>query len=214
MPTVLHILLADDHEVMRLGVKDLLQAHPGWEVCAEASDGRQAVALAGMHHPDVAVVDVSMPELNGIEAARQIRRISGNTAVLLFSFHQTEADVAEARAAGASGFVLKSDAARRLEAAVEAVAQGATCFPEQPRAPGAPQETRSPGPAHAPRLTPREREIAQLLAEGKSNWCVATILGISIRTVETHRNKIMQKLGLRSVVELVHYAVRNGMVEP
>jgi DNA-binding NarL/FixJ family response regulator len=211
---MLNILLADDHEVMRLGVKDLLQAHPGWQVCAEASDGRQAVALAGVHHPDVAVVDVSMPELNGIETARQIRRVSGRTAVLLFSFHQTESDVADAMAAGASGFVLKSEAARRLEAAVEAVALGATCFPEKARPAGAALETRSSVPAHPPRLTPREREIAQLLAEGKSNWCVAKILGISTRTVETHRSKIMQKLGLRSVVELVHWAVRNGMVEP
>jgi len=212
---MLRILLADDHELMRRGVRELLKAHDGWEVCGEAADGRQAVALAAALQPAVAVIDLAMPELNGLETARQIGRASPRTAVLLFTAHRSEAVAAEAAAAGARGYVLKSEAALRLVEAVETVAGGGAfeerTVPADTRAPAAPRQRAR---ARQQQLTPREREIAQLLAEGKTNWCVGTILGISARTVETHRDKIMRKLGLESVVELVHYAVRNRMVDP
>jgi DNA-binding NarL/FixJ family response regulator len=212
---MLQILLADDHELMRRGVRNLLESHEGWRICAEAANGRQAVALAGALQPEVAVLDLSMPELNGLEAARQIHRVSGRTAVLLFSAHHSEATLDDAVAVGARGYVLKSEAASRLAEAVAALAEGTTFFP----ATGSGQVqagtvARAAAATRSGRLTPREREVAQLLAEGKTNWCVATILGISARTVETHRDKIMRKLGLESVVELVHYAVRNRLVDP
>jgi DNA-binding NarL/FixJ family response regulator len=212
---MLQILLADDHELMRRGVRDLLQTQGGWRVCAEATDGRQAVALAGALRPDVAVVDLSMPQLNGLEATRQIRQVSAGTGVILFSAHRSEATVVDAVAAGARGYVLKSEAGVRLIEAIEALASGSTFFgAESSRAAQGCASGRPALRARSHELTPREREIAQLLAEGKTNWCVGTILGISARTVETHRDKIMRKLGLESVVELVHYAVRNRLVEP
>lgn len=208
---MLRILLADDHEVIRRGVRDVLQAQEGWTICGEASEGYQAVALARDLRPDVAIVDVAMPVLDGLEVTRRIGRASPATRVLMFTMHDSSELVHEALRAGAQGYILKSNPAELLVGAVAAVAAGAT-FSAAPRNEAV--QPRRAGSAAGPPLTPREHEIAQLLAAGKTNGCVASILGISVKTVETHRTTIMQKLRLKSIVELVHYAVRNRMVTP
>lgn len=212
---MLQILIADDHGLLRKGLQDLLEEHPGWSVCGEATDGRQAVLLAEKLKPDVAVVDLLMPELNGIEVTRRICQASPATAVLVLAGGYSERIEEECASAGARGYVLKSNSEDRVIAAVESLVRGQTFFVRD-AARGGGERVPQPGarpPANVAGLTPREIEITQLLAEGKTNWCIATILGISARTVETHRANIMQKLGLQSVVELVHYAVRNRIVD-
>ncbi len=208
------IVIADDHEVMRRGIRSVLEAHEGWQVCAEAADGREAVEKVKSLRPRVAVVDLGLPGLSGIEATRQMRRHAPETEVVICTLREEETLAREALCAGARAFVLKSDGADPLTAAVEAASLGQGFYSPRytPEALGCPC---GPRQAHAHgTLTPREREIANLLAEGKTNFCVSVILGISVRTVETHRMKIMQKLHLESNVELVHYAIRNGLVEP
>jgi DNA-binding NarL/FixJ family response regulator len=212
---MLEILVADDHEVMRQGVRGLLEAEPNWRVCAQASDGREAVALATRVAPHVAILDLTMPELNGLEATRQILKVSPATKVLIFTVHDSEQLAREVLAAGAHGYVLKTDAATDLVSAVAALLTGTPYLSvRMSRARVDSTRARNGSPHQVAPLTAREREITQLLAEGKSNWCVAKILGISIKTVETHRGNIMHKLGLESIVELVHYAVRNQIVSP
>lgn len=212
---MLEILVADDHELMRQGVKGLLEAEPNWRVCAQASNGREAVALAASVAPHVAILDLTMPELNGLEATRQILKVSPPTKVLIFTAHDSEQVAWEVLAAGAHGYVLKTDAAKDLVSAVAALAAGSPYLSvRMSRARSDSARSQSGSRARVLPLTTREREIAQLLAEGKSNWCVAKILAISIKTVETHRGNIMHKLGLESIVELVHYAVRNQIVSP
>jgi DNA-binding NarL/FixJ family response regulator len=212
---VLQILIADDHALLRKGLQDLLEAHSGWQVCGEATDGREVVLLAEKLKPDVAVVDLLMPGLNGIEATRRIRGVSPATAVLVLAGGYSEQIEEESIAAGARGFVLKSNSEDRVIVAIESLARGETFFVREASR-SACERIAQAGPLQAQSavLTSREIEITQLLAEGKTNWCIATILGISVRTVETHRANIMAKLGLQSVVELVHYAVRNQLIEP
>jgi DNA-binding NarL/FixJ family response regulator len=216
---MVRILLADDHDIMRRGLRNLLETHPGWEVCGEAANGREAVKLARELKPDIVVLDLSMPELNGLEATRQIRKELPQTEVLIFTMHDTEQLVREVLAAGARGYVLKSDAGRYLISGIEAVAQHKPFFTSTVA------ETILDGylkvgsgqsaPVFAVNpLTPREREIVQLLAEGRTNKEVASALSISVKTVETHRRAIMSKLGIGSIVELVHFAIRNKLVTP
>jgi len=217
-PPTTRILIADDHEVVRHGVRELLSAHPGWETCCEASSGRDVVEMAQEERPDVAILDLSMPGLNGIEATRQILKTSPETRIIIFTMHETEDLVREVFRAGAHGYVLKSDAGTHLVAAITAVLEGRHfcstklsewIFEGFLRAAGSgPRET----PAEDT-LTPRERETVQLLAEGQSNKEVAAILGISVKTVETHRSMIMRKLRLRSFSDLVRYAIRNHIIE-
>jgi DNA-binding NarL/FixJ family response regulator len=211
-------LIADDHEVVRKGLKSLFSSRPGWIVCAEATNGREAVALAAQNRPDIVVMDISMPELNGLEATRQIRKMLPKTEVLVLSFHFTDKLIQEVVDAGARGYVLKSDASKDLLAAVEALANRRSFFTS-----GAAQilvdEFRNQASAQKPsvlvrRLSAREREVVQLLAEGKSSKEVAVALGISVKTAETHRAHIMRKLDIHSVTELVRYAVKNHMIEP
>jgi DNA-binding NarL/FixJ family response regulator len=214
----LRILVADDHDIMRRGLKQLLTAKPGWQVCAEAKNGREAVALAEQAKPDVVVMDISMPELNGLEAARQIKKVLPKTEIVILTLHFSDQLVHDIVEAGARGYIMKSDADRDLIAAVEAVSHRRSFFTpkaaemvlngfrKRNAAPEAPQEYRN-------RLTPREREIVQLLAEGKSSKEVAVALGISVKTAETHRANIMRKLEIHSVSELVLYAVKNQIIE-
>lgn len=212
---MLQILLADEHEVVRRGLRALLEDHPGWAVCAEARTGREAVALATTLQPDIALVDLTLPELNGIDATRQLRRVAPATAVLIFTMHKAEQQVQAAVRAGAHGYVLKADAATDLVAAVAALAQrrryfsawAAQALPAQALAAVGRVDA---GPVAV--LSGREREILQLLAEGKSNKQVATALLLSGKTVETHRAAIMRKLHATSIIELVRYAVRNGII--
>jgi DNA-binding NarL/FixJ family response regulator len=210
------ILLADDHELIRRGLRELLEAHPGYEVCGEAFDGRDAVEKVKQLRPDIVSLDVSMPVLNGLEATRQILKIAPNTEILVLTVHESEQIVRDVLDAGARGYLLKSDAGRDFVAAIESLKQHRPFFTGKVGTmvlEGFLSAAREPAAGAGP-LSSREREIVQLLAEGKSNKEVATILGISVKTAETHRNRIMHKLKLSSISELVHYAVRNGIIEP
>jgi DNA-binding NarL/FixJ family response regulator len=215
---MLRILLADDHEIVRRGLKELLEEQAGWTVCAEASNGRQAVELAVQARPHVAVLDFSMPELNGLEATRRIRQTVPETEVLIFTMHGSEALIREVLSAGARGYLLKSDAARQLIPAVESVSRHMPYFSGRVSAvvldgflKGRLAE---PRPLGAERLTSREREIVQLLAEGNSNKAIASRLDLSVKTVETHRASVMRKLELNSLADIIRFTVRNRIVEP
>ena len=214
---MVRILLADDHDVVRRGLRDMLTAHQDWQVCGEAADGREAVKLALKLKPDVVVMDLSMPELNGLEATRQIRHQLPRTEVLIFTMHETEQLIREVLAAGARGYVLKTDAARRLITGVRALSQHKPFFTtkvsEALLDAYIKSAARSDEGSAFRTLTAREREIVQMLAEGKSNKEVASKLSISVKTVETHRATVMRKLDINSIVELVHYAIRNQLVE-
>ena len=219
--SAIKILVADDHEIVRQGLRALLEAQPGWQVVAEAVDGRDAVDKAKRMHPDVVVLDVSMPNLNGLEATRQIRRALPRTEVLVLTMHDSEQLVREVLEAGARGYVLKSDAGRELVTAVESVRKSKPYFTSRVSEivlDGYLHAGATPAEAYnlprTVRLSPREREIVQLLAEGKSNKEVAAALHISVKTAETHRTNLMRKLDLHSISELVRYAIRNKMVEP
>jgi DNA-binding NarL/FixJ family response regulator len=213
------ILIADDHEVVRQGVRNILEAEENYELCAEATTGRDAVTLCEKHNPDVAVLDISMPGLNGIDAARQILKLCPKTKILIFTVHDAERLVYEVVEAGAHGYILKSDAGRHLVSAVKAILDGRHYFSSQVsevlfdsfRNKNLPHLQSAD--ASAPKPTSREREIIQLLAEGKSNKEVAASLGISVKTAETHRAAVMRKLGFHSIGELVRYAIRNHIIE-
>jgi DNA-binding NarL/FixJ family response regulator len=213
---MLRILVADDHEIVRRGLVSLLKSHLGWEVCGEAADGRQAVEKTKELKPDIVILDIGMPSLNGFEATRQIVHNNPRTKVLILTV--TEADEV-ARAvldAGARGFIFKSDAARDLVTAVEALECGRTFFTSRIAEMVLGGYFAGHGSANnknRPILTHRECEITQLLAEGKSTKEVAALLGLSVKTAETHRSNIMRKLDLHSVAELVLYAVRNNFVQ-
>jgi DNA-binding NarL/FixJ family response regulator len=212
--STLRILIADDHAVVRAGLRALLESRPGWEVSAEAADGREAVEKASKLKPQVVILDIGMPLLNGVEAARRIRKASPQTEILILTMHESDDLVQQVIDAGAHGYILKDDADRVLLAAVEALRQHKPYFSTRvagPRDSGdSPAEPSRPSRS---RLTPREREILQLLAEGKSNKEVASLLGISVNTAEAHRANIMLKLDLHSVTELVHYAIRNKIIK-
>ena len=210
------ILIADDHEIVRSGVRNLLESG-GYFCCGEASNGREAVKMAEELQPAVAILDVTMPVLNGIEAARQVLKLCPQTKVLVFTVHDAEQVVMEIFRSGAHGYLLKSDAGRQLLDAVQCVLGGKHYFSTRISevifdsmqngnlTHGTPKDEDKP--------TAREREIIQLLAEGSSNKEVADKLGISVKTVETHRAAIMRKLGLHSIGELVRYAIRNHIIE-
>jgi DNA-binding NarL/FixJ family response regulator len=212
------ILVADDHEVVRRGLCALLQAQPDWQICGEAADGREALEKAQKLKPDVVILDIGMPSLNGLEATRQILKLNPQTRILILTLHDSDQVIREVLNAGARGFLLKSDAARDLVAAVEALRRDKTYFTSKVAAmvlEGFLKQGTPSSMAAAPtrgRLTPREREIVQLLAEGKSTKEVAVALGLSVKTAETHRSNIMRKLELHSVSDLVLYAVRNNIV--
>jgi DNA-binding NarL/FixJ family response regulator len=212
----LRILIADDHEVARQGIRALLESHPGWEICAEAKDGREAVELATNSKPDIVLLDIGMPNLNGLDAARQILAMSPAIRILILTMHDAEQVVREVLAAGARGFVLKSDAARDLVAAVEALQHRRTFFTTrvtQMVLNGYLHQEKENQPLAKAVLTPREREVIQLLAEGKTSKEVAAALKLSVKTAETHRTNLMRKLDLHSVADLTLYAIRNGIVQ-
>jgi len=206
------ILIADDHELIRRGLIAALSDRPEWTVVAEAANGRQAVELARELSPNIAILDLSMPELNGLDAARQIRELLPETRILIVTAHESEQLVREVLEAGATGYVLKSDAGGVLARAVDALLAGRSFFTSSVGRlvlEGYLRAVRSEESAADQRLSPREREIVQLLAEGQSNKDVARILDLSVKTVETHRSNIMSKMGFESLAELVRYAIRN-----
>ena len=213
------ILFADDHAMVREGLRKVLEERPGWVVCGEARNGREAVAKARELKPDVLVLDFTMPELNGLEVTRQMRAARPQTEVLILTMHESEQLARAVLAAGAHGFVLKSDAGTTLVTAVEHLSQHRPFFTakvshmvldhDQHPVVSAGEEK----PA-GDRLTAREREIVQLIAEGRSSKQVGDVLGISVKTVDTHRANLMRKLGIHSVSELVRYAIREGIAAP
>ena len=216
LTSVVRILLADDHTVMRAGLRLLLERHDNFEVVGEAADGREAVEIAAAQKPDVVVMDVAMPHLNGVEAARQILSRNPDTAIVMLSMHSDESYVLRSLKAGARGYLLKDSAEADLIAAIQASVEGRSFFSPGVRALlkedyiyrlqkfGADDTYEL--------LTAREREVLQLVAEGRSNKEVASLLGLSLYTVETHRTHILQKLNLHSVPELILYAVRKGII--
>lgn len=214
------ILLADDHDLIRRGVKELLESHQGWQVVGEANTGWEAVRKAAELRPNIAIVDITMPQLNGLEASRRIRKASSRTEILIFSMHYSDQLIRDVLDAGVRGYVVKSDSARDLMGAVEALSNHRPFF--TPRAtelilnnfghrPDEQPEVAHDDPAERP--TAREREIIQLLAEGKTTKEAAAALGISVKTAETHRANVMRKLQVHSVTGLVLYAVRNRIIE-
>jgi len=215
---MLRILIADDHDLIRRGIRTLIQTHAGWEICGEAQTGREAVFQAEALKPDIVIMDISMPDLNGVEAAKRIRKILPATEVLILSVHYSDQLIREIVESGVRGYIVKSDSDRDLIIAVETLSHHKPFL--TPRATevilskfnGIGTTAELPGTVHD-RLTPREREIVQLLAEGKSSKEVATSLGLSVKTAETHRANIMRKLQLHTVTELVRYAVRNQIIE-
>ena len=217
MKTV-RILIADDHDLMRRGVRTLLEPHPGWEICGEATTGREAVAKAEELKPNIVILDISMPDLNGVDAAKRIKKASPDTEILIFSAHYSDQLIREILEAGVRGYIVKSDSDRDLVIAVESLAKKKPFFTSRATevmltsfSDGGPKQDVSE--PLRDRLTTREREIVQLLAEGKSSKEVASSLNISVKTAETHRANIMRKLQIHTVSELVRYAIRNQIVE-
>ena len=216
----LRLLVADDHDVVRKGVRTLLEEQPGWEVAAEAADGREAVEKAKLVQPDVTILDLSMPELNGLEAAKEILK-TVPTKVLILTMYDSDPLIRQTLEAGARGYLLKSDAGRDLVSAVEALRRNKTFFTPKvaqmvlegylgrPSKENDEENNRKNGL----RLTARQKQILQLLAEGKSSKEVAVALNISVKTAETHRANIMRRLDCHSVTELVRYAIRNHIIE-
>jgi DNA-binding NarL/FixJ family response regulator len=216
----LRLLVADDHDVVRKGVRTLLEEQPGWEVAAEAADGREAVEKAKLVQPDVTILDLSMPELNGLEAAKEILK-TVPTKVLILTMYDSDPLIRQTLEAGARGYLLKSDAGRDLVSAVDALRRNKTFFTPKvaqmvlegylgrPSKENDEDNNRKNGL----RLTARQKQILQLLAEGKSSKEVAVALNISVKTAETHRANIMRRLDCHSVTELVRYAIRNHIIE-
>jgi DNA-binding NarL/FixJ family response regulator len=214
--TTIKVLIADDHDLMRRGIKSIIETKKGWEVCGEVRTGAQAVAKAKELKPDIAILDITMPELNGLEAAKRIQKVSEKTEILMLSAHYSDQLIREVIEAGIRSYIVKSDSDRDLSIALDNLANHKPFF--------APRVTevilnsssgsispRTEGPRS--RVTSREREIIQLLSEGKSSKEVAMLLNISVKTAETHRANIMRKLQIHSVSDLVRYAVRNQIIE-
>jgi DNA-binding NarL/FixJ family response regulator len=212
----LRILVVDDHAVVRRGVRSLLESRQGWDVCGEATTGRDAVEQSRRLRPDVVVMDLSLPELNGLDATRQILKDAPETEVLVLTMHQSEELARDVLQAGARGYVLKSDADENLIAAVENLQQHKPFLTPTVTEFVLDGYIRDGADQDAARgaVTAREREIIQLIAEGKSNKNAASALSISVKTIEAHRANIMRKLHLHSVSDLVRYAIRNKIVQP
>jgi DNA-binding NarL/FixJ family response regulator len=215
----LRILIADDHEVVRRGLSTLLQTHEGWEICGEAKDGREAVEMTRQLKPDVVILDVGMPNLNGLAATRQLSQSNPQQKIIVLTITDSDEVIREALDAGARGFVLKSDAARDLVSAVEALQHNRMFFTSRVNdlvLEGFLDKGRNGTKGEAPKLpklTPREHEVVQLLAEGKSSKEVATLLNLSTKTAETHRSNIMRKLGFHSIRDIVVYAIKNNIIQ-
>lgn len=215
---MIRILIVDDHEMVRQGLRRIIEQREDWQICGEASTGREAVALAKKLMPNVVILDLGMPELNGLEASRQIKKAVPNAEILIFTVHESTDLTHDVLSAGARGYILKDDAGKHIIHAIESLADHKPYFTwkvsrtmlDAYLRPGEPA-TDKIGPFSE--LTAREREIVQLLAEGHSNKAVSARLGISVKTVETHRAAIMRKLSINSIAQLVRYAVRNHIIQ-
>lgn len=210
MPTV-RILVADDHDVLRRGVREILEHNPNWKVVAEASNGQEAIEKAKAFEPDIAIVDFSMPGMNGLDASREIAKSLPHTKVLILTVHDSDALIQETRQAGAHGYICKRESERDLIAAIKALASNKTFFPAAMTA-----DTHRPFNSERrtqPRLTSRQKEIVKLLAEGLHSEKIAARLGIRRKTVETHRYNIFLRTNCHSAADLVRYAIRNRIIE-
>ncbi len=212
-PSVKRVMLADDHAVVRRGLRTLIEGVPGWEICAEASDGNETVTLASETRPDILIMDLSMPGLGGVDATIQIRKILPQIEVLILTMHESDRLAGQALRAGARGYLLKGESEDKLMEALEALSR------HQPYFSPSVSETLLQGYLHSEpthdlkQLTPRERQIVKLVAEGKSNKVIASVLNLSIKTVETHRSAAMHKVGAKSAADLTLYAARNDLVQ-
>jgi DNA-binding NarL/FixJ family response regulator len=212
----LRLLLADDHEIVRKGLRKIIEGQPGWTIVAEVNNGRAAVEQAIQFKADIAVLDIGMPLLNGLEAARQLSKRGLRTKILILTMHESEALIQQVLETGARGYLLKSDAVRDLVPAIEALSQNKTFFTSKVAQMilegylGKSKETDDE--IDSLRLTSRQREIVQLIAEGRSSKEVASELGLSLKTAQTHRANLMRRLGCHTVAELVRYAVRNKII--
>jgi DNA-binding NarL/FixJ family response regulator len=212
-PSVKRVMLADDHAVVRRGLRTLIEGVPGWEVCAEAADGNETVKLAAEVKPDVLIMDLSMPGLGGVDATIQIRKILPQIEVLILTMHESDRLAGQALRAGARGYLLKGESEDKLMEALDALSR------HQPYFSPSVSETLLQGYLHSEpthdlkQLTPRERQIVKLVAEGKSNKVIASVLSLSIKTVETHRSAAMHKVGAKSAADLTLYAARNDLVQ-
>jgi DNA-binding NarL/FixJ family response regulator len=210
---MLRILVADDHEIVRKGVRDLIEAHHGWEVCGEAADGQQALEIALNERPNVAVVDVSLPILNGIALTRRLKQECPAVSVLLFTMHDDDETVSGGLAAGARGYVLKTDSERHLEAAISALGANRPYFSSLVSEMLLDAAVNDRKRSRLESFTIRELEVAQLIAEGNSNKQIARLLGISIKTVESHRAAAMRKADVRTAAELVRFAIKHNLIQ-
>lgn len=209
------ILVVDDHPVFRFGLCALLSSHQGWEICGEASDGRDAVQKCKQLKPDLLILDICMPELNGLDAARQILKHNPDQAILILTAVDSEKVIQGCLEAGVRGWIFKSDGTEDLVTAVEALQRGKTVFTSRVSdliLDGYKRHRVVPLGSKVAKLSHREREVVQLVCEGKASKEIATILNVSLATAETHRSNILRKLGLHSIAELVMYAVRNEIV--
>lgn len=209
---MLRVLIADDHEIVRRGIRDIIESHPGWEVCGEAADGQSALDLAMEQRPDVAVLDISLPVLNGIIVTRRLRQESPKTNVLLFTMHDDDETVSGGLAAGARGYLLKSDSEDHLEAAISALGANRpyfSSFVSELLLEAAISERKR---SRLESFTMREIEVAQLIAEGNSNKQIARLLRISVKTVESHRAAAMRKADVRTAAEFVRFAIKHNLI--
>ncbi|HEY9234194.1 MULTISPECIES: response regulator transcription factor [Phenylobacterium] len=209
---MLRVLIADDHEIVRRGIRDIIESHPGWQVCGEAADGQAALDLAIEQQPDVAVLDISLPVLNGIIVTRRLRQESPRTNVLLFTMHDDDETVSGGLAAGARGYLLKSDSEDHLEAAISALGANRpyfSSFVSELLLEAAISERKR---SRLESFTMREIEVAQLIAEGNSNKQIARLLKISVKTVESHRAAAMRKADVRTAAEFVRFAIKHNLI--
>ncbi|QCI68247.1 response regulator [Phreatobacter stygius] len=206
------VLLAEDHEIVRRGIRSLLESYGDWEICGEAADGPEAVRLAIQERPDVAILDYFMPKLNGLQVVRQVRKVLPQIQILMFTQHDNEDLIRDILRAGVRSFLLKTEADEHLIRAVNALSLSQPYFTA--RASEAMLASFISSRKPAPHLTARERQTVQFIAEGASNKKIAAELGVSVKTIETHRSTAMRKLGAKSMAELIRYAMRHKLVEP
>src|SRR5215218_6982205 len=210
---MLKILIADDHEMIRRGVRDIVEAHPGWEVCGEARDGNEALELALLHRPDILVLDVSLPRMNGLGVTRRLRQDLPGTSVLLYTMHDEDATISGGLAAGARGYLLKTDTAANLEAAISSLGARRPFFSSSVSEFLLDAAVNDRKRSRLESFTMRELEVAQLMAEGNSNKQIARTLARSIKTVESHRAAAMRKAKIGRAAEFVRFAIKQNLIQ-
>lgn len=211
---MLRVLIADDHEIVRRGVRQIIEAHPGWEVCGEAADGQTALNMAILEKPDVVVLDVSLPVMNGIAVTRRLRQDAPQTKVLLFTMHDDDETVSAGLSAGARGYLLKMENEQLLEAAISALGANRPYFSSVVSELLLDAAVHDRRKSRLESFTNRELEVAQLISEGNSNKHIARLLSLSVKTVESHRAAAMRKAGVHTTAEFVRFAIKQKLIQP